>query len=170
MVDDWKNTKHMKKDYTLLLFLAFANLTIILQSCVGYNIAVETYVKPNTPVIKYTYSKANYKNIPHYEGDERPSDNYESVVRITVTGNSRASREKLINRMKKEASLFKADGVILLDEKYIVRESFNGFSLALNIVTIFTSLDDPCEEPTDLPVEDEYETLKMEGIAFRYKE
>ncbi|MFT4666400.1 MAG: ABC-type phosphate transport system ATPase subunit [Polaribacter sp.] len=95
-------------------------------------------------------------------------ENYEALVRITVSGNSSASREKLINQMKKEAAQYHADGIILLDEKRIARESLNGFALAINIVSLFGSYES-CEEATYLPVEQEYQALKMEGIAFRYK-
>jgi len=148
------------------LLVLFA--TILLQSCVGYNIAVDSYAKPESQFRKNNYPSKNYKDIPVYLNDERPTEAYEVMIRITVTGNASASREKLINKMKKEAGLYKADGLILLDEKFIIRESFDGISLALNIFSLFATYDTDCE-PLDLPISNKYDTLKLEGIAYRYK-
>jgi len=105
--------------------------------------------------------------MPLFIEDQRPAYPYDLFVRITVTGNASASRERLLNRMKKKAAKFGADGLILMDEKTIIRESFDGVSAALNVISIIGTFTDGIE-PLGLPVEGEYQTIKMEGIAFRF--
>jgi hypothetical protein len=67
-----------------------------------------------------------------------------------------------------ETSCYGAEAILLMDNRAVVRNTFDGVSTALNVISI-VALFDGWGEPLDLPMTGAYEACELEGIAIRYK-
>jgi hypothetical protein len=143
-------------------------LTTLLQACVGYNIVVDSQPKPKTFLHKTGKPAYGWEAMPVFTGDDRPEEPYELMLRITVTGNQGAPFEKLLKRMRKEASCYGAEAILLMDNRAVVRNTFDGVSTALNVISIVAFFDSGGGS-LDLPMTSAYEAYELEGIAIRYK-
>jgi len=144
--------------------LSFRSLIILLliplfSSCVGYNIATKSQLVTDRPIKKERASKKDWKTIPVYEDDEILLDPYRVLAKITVTGNQTALDKNLIKEMQKEASRYRADGIIFKEWHEVERKSVNGLAIGLNLASLFTG------GYIDLDMGGRYITFEYTGIA-----
>lgn len=143
--------------------------TMVLHSCTGYNIMVDTFPKPKTTLIKSNKPTPGWEYLPIYYDDERPTAPYDLVARIIVTGNSGASEDKLLKKLKKEASCIGADAILFSDRRYVLRNSVNGVAIAVNVASVITIFAGDAIYVDPMEVEEEYEACEIEAIAIRFK-
>ncbi|MFK7809437.1 MAG: hypothetical protein AB8F74_16660 [Saprospiraceae bacterium] len=151
------------------LLFPFLCLTILFQSCFGYETLVESKLKPNSTVLRKPHIKKKDTKMAVFENDIRPEVPYELVSRIIVTGNVYSNKKRLLNKMKKEAAYYGADAILLTGNRYVWRDSYNGVVEALNVVSTVSSIIS-FSEAIYLEPYNEYDALELEGIAIKYKE
>lgn len=134
----------------------------LLSGCVGYNIATKSELVTNQSIKKEKPHKKTWKQIPVYEDDELLLDPYRVLAKITVTGNQRALDKKLIEEMQKEASLYRADGIIFKEWYEVERKSVNGLAIGLNLLSLFGG------GYIDLDMGGRYVTFEYTGIAIKF--
>lgn len=154
----------MKKYEHFFLIL----IAILFQSCYGYEILVETKLKQDSTVLRKSHIKKIDTKMAIFEGDHRPDVPYELVSRIIVIGNVYSNRKRLLSKMRKEAAYYDADAILLTDNRYAIRDSYNGVVEALNIISVVSSVI-YFSDPIYFDPYNEYDALVLEGIAIRYK-
>jgi len=143
---------------TCLLLISF-----LYTSCIGYSVKSTSY-----PTVEFAHHKRDYpvkgwKNIEIFDEGELDVP-YQEIAAIVITGNESASDQKLFRKMKKLAGRYDADAIIFIESRDIVRESFDGISATLNIISIFDDSDCGYELDTG----GIYDTVEFEGIAIKF--
>ncbi len=146
-------------------FIFFILLSLLMSSCVGYNSIIESQLITTSNVHKSEYPKKGWKKIIIYDDKDLLLTPYRVISKIVVTGNESTMDKGLIRKMKKEASRYYADAIIFKKVREVERTSFNGFALAINIITLF---DDTGDEPLDMG--GDYIAYEYEGIAIKFLE
>lgn len=145
-------------------FLLFFSL-FFGSGCVGYTIKTASH-----PMSKYGLKNTNpnkdWKSLNIYSAIDE-EEQYLSLARITVTGTEYTdTEERLLNKLRKEASRYRADAILHVETREVERTSFDGISATLNIATIFMAdVDD-----TYLDMGGDYYTLEIEAIAIKFVE
>jgi len=148
-----------------LHFLFLILLSISMSGCLGYNSITKSQIITTSYVHKSEYPKKGWKKIYIYEDDDLLLTPYRVISKITVTGNEATMDKGMIRKMKKEASRYNADAIIIKEAREVERTSFNGFAAAINIITLFDDTDDE-----QLEMGGDYIAYEYEGIAIKFLE
>jgi len=150
----------MQKFTLTTIFLALLGVTLF-SGCFGYAVNTNSFPE-TTSAYKRSSPVKGWQQIEIFEEDE-PTAPYKEVATIVVTGNQHASMDKLFKKMKKEAGRYAADAIIYWGDREVNRSSFNGFSTAVNVITIFDGSGDEW-----LDMGGEYYTTEIAGVAVKY--
>ncbi len=150
------------KNITTSFLLIFVLLS---SGCIGYTVKTASH-----PMSKYRLKNTNpekdWKALEIYASID-DEEQYESLARITVTGTENTiSEERLLNKLRKEASRYRADAILHVETREVERTSFDGISATLNIASIFFA----DGEESYLDMGGDYYTLQIEAIAIKFLE
>jgi hypothetical protein len=156
----------MKKNIKYFLLLIFCFQFI---GCIGYNTKIKSYSFNKSSYRKLESPKKGWNKIAIYD-ELDPSDKYDKVAKIVITGNASTSEFSLLKKMRKEAGRYSADAILHTETREISRASVNGVAVSLNLLSIFML---PSEsDPLDLEMEmgGDYIAIEVEGLAIKFIE
>lgn len=139
-------------------------LLLLLNGCVGYNHITKSEIVGNQQVAYTSTFHPSWQEIQVYDDEDLFLERYKVLATIAVTGNDMSSDGKLIEKMQKEASRYRADAIIFKRAKEIERNAVNGFAIGFNILSIFSG------GWADFNMGGRYVTYKYEGIAIKFLE
>ncbi|MEM9929719.1 MAG: hypothetical protein AAF840_07870, partial [Bacteroidota bacterium] len=147
---------------TLLLSILGALFCALLFSgCFGYATEVTAMrLSPDAPP-RATVVSSDWANVTVYF--EVPFAPFDTLVRLEIDGGMTTKENGLFKRLQKEAHRYQADAVIVEDYLIQYRNTFNGFNAALNVGGLIAGAG-----YADLPMEEGYESLRVEAVAIRY--
>lgn len=147
----------MKKLITPILIV----LTItFLTSCTGYRMQVSSEPLGTAQKYKKREIAKDWKKIPIYE--VQPDTAYIRIAEIKLLEGYSTSDRQFFNKLKKEARYYNADAIVLKEEAEVIRKTFDGVTLFLNLVSAFNLIFDFGE------VRGEYVTYESKAFAIRY--
>lgn len=156
----------MQKVFTPISIIILA---LLLTNCAGYKTQVYSQSIELQPKKRLKKPQVNWEKLTIY--DTPPDTAYIRIATITLTSGYYDSQEKLYKKLRKEASRYKADAIVLTEQYDVYRKTFNGLALT-NIVLDVVTGGDLLYAGLDLSqnVKGEYITPEYIAYAIRFLE
>ncbi len=143
-------------------------IALLLSSCAGYRAQLFSESIELEPKKRLKKPQTNWETLTIHESP--PDTAYMRIAAITLTSGYYTSQEKLYKKLRKEASRYNADAIVITEQYEVYRKSFNGVLLTTLILDVFTGGDIFFAASDAVNVKGEYITPEYTAYTIRYLE